>query len=337
MLMEGRPLKGRELENLKKFLARMDLNYDEGIEYSVCMLNENYEVIGTGSVDQNVIKCVAIDPAYQGQGLSAAIISNLVQYEFEKSRTHIFIYTKPKNHAMFADMGFHTILMTDQILFMENRTQGFSKYLKALKEESEKVIKEEGIQGAIVANCNPFTRGHQYLIESALRNCDYLHLFILSDDRSRFSASQRYEMVKRGLEEVEGKERVILHRTSDYMISAATFPTYFFKEKMQAEAANCDLDLKLFASRIAPELGIVKRFVGTEPFCQVTRAYNCRMKEILPEYGIQVEEVTRKEKNGVPVSASNVRRWMNEKEYVQVRQLVPENVYEYMLENGILQ
>ena len=65
----------------------MELTYDEGIEYSVCILDENYDIIGTGSVDHNVIKCVAIDLEHQGQGLSASVISSLVQYEFEQGRT----------------------------------------------------------------------------------------------------------------------------------------------------------------------------------------------------------------------------------------------------------
>ena len=35
-------------------------------------------------------------------------------------------------------------------------------------------------------------------------------------------------MVKEGVKDLD---RVILHQTSDYIISAATFPTYFMKEK----------------------------------------------------------------------------------------------------------
>ena len=31
--LEGRPLKGKELELLKDFLKRNDLDYDQGIEY----------------------------------------------------------------------------------------------------------------------------------------------------------------------------------------------------------------------------------------------------------------------------------------------------------------
>lgn len=329
MLLEGRPLKGKELENLKKFLERMELRYDDGIEYSVCVLNENYEVIGTGSVDQNVIKCVAIDPRYQGQGLSAVIITNLVQYEFEKARTHIFVYTKPKNQVMFGDMGFHTILKTPDILFMENRSSGFTRFLQEIRKETpQEALGLQSRIGAVVANCNPFTLGHRYLLEEALKECDYLHLFILSDNRSAFPAKARYEMVKEGTRDLDG---IVLHQTSDYMVSAATFPTYFFKDQAQAEEANCRLDLELFAARIAPELHITRRFVGSEPYCTVTRAYNETMKEVLPKYGISVKEIERKTKKDKPISASEVRRCIARQDYAQMWELVPEEVGNYII------
>ena len=334
MFLEGKPLRGRELDSLKQFLDSMELEYDEGIEYSVCMLNEDYEIIGTGSVDGNIIKCVAVDPKYQGQGISAAIITQLVQYEFEKGRPHIFLYTKPKNLKMFSDMGFHTILRTEKVLFMENRKSGFTDFLKKLKKETpDGAYREEAAVGAVVANCNPFTLGHRYLIEESLKKCDYLHVFILSDNRSFFSAQDRFEMVKRG---VDGLERVILHQTSDYMISAATFPTYFFKDLQQGKKANCRLDLELFGSRIAPELHITKRFVGTEPFCPVTNDYNEEMKRILPGYGIAAEEIPRKKKDDIPVSASEVRRLLKDGQYQALKELVPESTYQYLCKRNVI-
>lgn len=333
MIYEGRPFRGNDLEKLKQFLKKMDLEYDEGIEYSICILNDAYEVIGTGSAEHNVIKCVAIDPAYQGQGLSAEILSGLIQYEFENARTRIFIYTKPQNLPMFDDMGFYTILQTRDVLFMENQARGFSGFLRELRRETPEDALQEGRKiGAIVANCNPFTLGHRYLIEQAVEECEYVHVFILSDNRSRFSPDERYQMVKLG---IQGLDRVILHRTSDYLISAATFPTYFYKDQMQGQEANCRLDLELFGSRIAPELGITKRYVGTEPFCKVTGAYNRAMKEVLPSYGIEVKEIVRKEDEGVPVSASVVRECLERGDADRIHKLVPPAVCSYLLEHCI--
>lgn len=339
MMLEGRPFAGRELEQLKRFLAEMDLEYDEGIEYSVCIPDEDGNIIATGSVDSHVLKCIAIAPSCQGQGLSGTILSQLIQYQFEQGRSHILMYTKPKNQEMFEDLGFHTIIRTEEVLLMENRVHGFDRFLDQLQKETVRVAGEDLLNpsgqkadapviGAIVANCNPFTLGHRYLIRKALEQCDWLHLFVLSDDRTCFSAEDRYEMVKAGIADLD---RVILHRTSQYMISAATFPTYFMKEKVQARKANCRLDLELFSGRIAPALGITKRFVGTEPNCQVTDCYNETMKEILPRAGIRVIEIPRKEADGAVISASAVRTVLKDGADMEtLRTMVPESTYTYL-------
>ena len=176
-MLEGRPLKGYDLERLKEFLKSMDLDYDTGIEYSICLEDEDYRIIAAGSVEENVLKCIAISPDHQGEGLSGTIISHLTQYEFEKGRSHLLMYTKPKNQAMFEDLGFYTILKTDRVLFMENKKTGFTDFIEKVKAESPKdALKEGKVIGAIVANCNPFTLGHRSLIETALKQCDYLHL-----------------------------------------------------------------------------------------------------------------------------------------------------------------
>lgn len=327
-MLEGRPLQGDDLERLKRFLAKMGLGYDEGIGYSVCMLNEEDEIIATGSMEENVVKCIAVDPAYQGQGASGTILSQLIQYSFEHGWSHIMMYTKPKNQEMFEDLGFHTIIKTEDVLFMENRVDGFKRFIEQVKAETPKMALDgKACVGAVIANGNPFTLGHRYLLEQALEQCDWLHLFILSDKRSFYSPQERYEMAKAG---TAGMEKVILHKTSDYMISAATFPTYFMKEKAYAGKANCRLDLELFARRIAPELGIQKRFVGTEPDCQVTGRYNEMMKEILPGYKIQVVEILRKELDGQPVSASKVREAVREGRLSDIRDMVPECTYAYL-------
>lgn len=328
MIQEGRPFKGRELEKVKHFLKRSGLNYDEGIEYTVCVLDEEYKIIGTGSVQNNVIKCVAIDENHRGQGISGEIITHLLQYEFENGCSHIYIYTKPENKVMFGDMGFHTIIETESVLFMENRKFGFAEYLQELIEETpEPALEKNKNIGCVVANCNPFTLGHKYLLETAQKSCDYLHLFILSEDRSFFSSGERYEMVKAG---IEGMEKIILHRTSDYIISAATFPVYFFKDQMTGKQANCELDLRLFGEQISKKLGITKRFVGTEPVCSVTKSYNEMMKQILPQYGIEVVELERKKIDQQYISASTVRKLLMEGKKEAAKEMVPLKVYNIM-------
>jgi len=331
-MQEGKLFNGRELEQLKNFLEFMGLNYDEGIEHSVCLYNDESEIIATGSVDQNVLKCIAIHPDYQGQGLAGTLVSALIQYQYEHGRTHLLLYTKPLNEVMFSDLGFYTIIKTSTVLFMENRVRGFSSWQKSLTEETPVcALNSKAAIGCIVANCNPFTLGHRYLIEESLKQCDYLHLFVLSDKRSFYPPDLRYQMVKAGVFHLP---RVILHKTSDYIVSAATFPTYFMKEKSVAQKANCELDLELFGRLIAPQLFIRKRFVGTEPTCKVTAVYNQSMKTLLPDFGIDVIEIERKQAAGTAISASMVRDYIKAGNYEAVRSLIPENVLSYLLMKG---
>lgn len=77
------------------------------------------------------------------------------------------------------------------------------------------------------------------------------------------------------------------------------------------------------------------RFVGTEPFSEVTCAYNKLMKEILPEYGIKCIEIERcRDSEGHIISATEVRRNLLCKNYDFVRGLVPKTTYGYLMEKA---
>ena len=77
-VMTGHPFRGENLRNLKIFLKRMGIIYDDNIEYSICLLDGNCRIVGSGSVETDVIKCVAIDRGYQGRGLMSVMISELI-------------------------------------------------------------------------------------------------------------------------------------------------------------------------------------------------------------------------------------------------------------------
>ena len=85
-----------------------------------------------------------------------------------------------------------------------------------------------------------------------------------------------------------------------------------------------DLDIELFCRRIAPALNISIRFAGEEPFSPVTRAYNERMKELLPANGIAFEEIPRLSE----ISAGKVRSLIKDGEFEKAREMVPESTYE---------
>ena len=298
-MMLGRPFRGKTLERIEKFLASLGLDYDDGVEMTACACDEDGEVIATASRQGAVIKCVGVSAARQGEGLAASVVSEVATDAIWAGLSHLFVFTKPSNRRAFDDLGFFPMAETADALLMENRRDGVKHFVASL----ERPVRD-GVIGAVVANCNPFTKGHRCLMETAASQCDFLHVFVLSAEKSLFPAALRLEMVRRGTAHLKN---VTVHPTGDYLISAATFPDYFLKDKSRAGDVKCELDLTIFARCFAEPMNITRRFVGAEPFSPVTARYNERMKEFLPPLGVEVTEIPRCEAGGVPISATRVR------------------------------
>lgn len=187
------------------------------------------------------------------------------------------------------------------------------------------VCKGEKI-GAIVMNCNPFSLGHVYLVEEALKISDYIYLFIVSEDKSNFSFEHRLFMVRKYF---ANNKKIIVVPSGNLMISSLTFPEYFDKSSNLDRNIDTSLDIVFFANIIAKNFNISIRFVGDEPYCNTTRQYNAIMKRELPKYGIELREIKRKtDKNGLPISASNIRECINCNNLDKLKNLVPQISYD---------
>ncbi len=318
-LETGRPLRGHTLAELKAFLRLCGLDYDAGADFTAVLLEDD-EIIATGSLDGCTLKCIAVSPMHQGEDLCARILTELRREALDRGEDRLLLFTKPGNEAMFAPFGFHPLVRTADCLLMEDRRDGLERFLAGLERPEVDVE-----TGCIVCNCNPFTLGHRYLIETSAKQVSALHVFVLSEKKSLFSPDVRLKLVKEGCSDLKN---VFVHETGPYMVSSATFPSYFIKDKARVDAIYCELDIRLFGERIAPALRINRRFVGTEPNCPVTRFYNEQLKARLPEYGIELTEIPRRECGGEAISASRVRALMEEGNIEAIRPLVPEITYE---------
>lgn len=178
--------------------------------------------------------------------------------------------------------------------------------------------------GVVVMNCNPFTLGHRYLIEQAAKQVERLFVMVVREDCSLFAYAERKAMVEQGVAHLKN---VTVIDGSEYAISQATFPTYFLKRLDDAADTQMLLDLDLFRRHIAPALGATVRFVGTEPTDRLTRRYNQLMHEVLTD----VREISRLEKDGNAVSASRVRKAMEQGDMNVIRQLVPPTTLPYII------
>ena len=318
-------LRGGKKQLWQAFLKRTGLEPDENLEQTV-LLWDDETLIATGSRQENLLKCIAVDPARQGEGLLATVLTALRQEAFRQGHRHLFLYTKPTNEALFSSLFFYPVAKTDKVLLMEDRQNGMAAFLNSLP-----AAPAAGTVGAAVMNCNPFTRGHRYLIEAAAKECDRLYVFVLSEDKSRFSAHDRMEMVKLGTADLPN---VTVLPTGPYLISSATFPTYFLKEREQAGQIQCLLDIEIFCRHFVPKFGITRRYVGTEPLSPMTNLYNQALKQHLPQRGIELRELPRLEQGGIPVSASAVRSALESPELLG--KLVPETTLTYLKDRQLI-
>lgn len=329
------PSDRRANTQINELLLAEGIRRDANLDYTCGMYDEEMNIIATGSCFGNTLRCMAVSNAHQGEGLMNQIVTHLISIQFERGNTHLFLYTKCNSAKFFGDLGFYEIARIDgQIVFMENRKTGFTSYLEKLKKETEQseVFRQFSCNdsaktkiAALVMNANPFTLGHQYLVEKAASENDILHLFIVSEDQSLVPFSVRNKLVLEGTAHLKN---IIYHESGPYIISNATFPSYFQKDADAVMESHANLDLTIFV-RIAQTLGINYRYVGEEPNSQVTGIYNEIMAKKLPENQIACKIIPRKEANGSVISASTVRTALKSGKMELLKTLVPETTLRY--------
>lgn len=315
----------RKKQIWQTFLEKAELHPDGDVTQTA-LLWDGDVLVAAGSRNQNLLKCLAVEKDRQGEDLISTVLSALRQEALKEGYRHLFLYTKPENEDLFSSLFFYPVSKTDKVVLMENRRNGIKDFLDAVP-----ASKSGGKIGAVVMNCNPFTLGHRHLIETAAKECDHLYVFVVEENKSRFSFNERLSMVKLGTADI-GNVSVL--STGPYLISSATFPTYFLKERETAEEVHCLLDIEIFAKYFAPKFSITHRYVGTEPLSPMTNRYNDALKTNLSKQGIEVVEVPRLEVEGQPVSASEVRHLLDEGNLEKVKRLVPAETFNFLNTNN---
>jgi [citrate (pro-3S)-lyase] ligase len=190
-------------------------------------------------------------------------------------------------------------------------------------------LKPEDNIGAVVMNCNPFTNGHRYLIETAAAQVKYLFVFAVQEDKSEFSFEDRFALMQAATDDLEN---VFVLPGGSFIISSITFKEYFNQKSLNTMSVNPSNDVRMFGGVIAPHLFIKTRFAGEEPLDPVTRAYNRQMEAILPQYGVGFVEIPRKETDAGVISASRVRELLKTRDFEEIAKLVPPATLSYLKE-----
>ena len=298
---------------VEDFLGSNGLRLGE-VDLYLAVLSADGAILAGGGLRRDNLKCLAVSAEARSLGLSVPLISRLLSVASERGYTNVKVFTKPENLSVFESLGFKLLASAPKAILLENG-RGLADYCAYLRAHPA--------PGVIIMNANPFTLGHRYLIEQAdfsarptglgrndksivisgdarraepfvissdARRAESRNLVIIpvKEDASRFPYTERLAMLRAGAGDfadvVEG---------SDYQISAATFPTYFLKNLSDAAETQMRLDIDLFGRHIAPALGARVRFVGTEPADPLTARYNALLKELLPNYGVQLVAIQR--------------------------------------------
>ena len=310
--------------HVERFLAGSGLRLED-VDYYAVVTDDDGNIIAGGGLQGNVIKCIAVGEAARDTGMSNRLISHLIGMATQQGAESVKVFTKPGNSAIFQSMGFNIIARSPQAILMENGVRGIGAYTDYLHRTRGD---RPGGAAAIVMNANPFTLGHQYLINQAAAAASTLYVIVVREDRSAFRYTERLAMIQAGCQELDN---VVVVEGSDYAISELTFPTYFLKQVTDATDTHITLDLDLFARHIAPALGVTTRYVGSEPIDALTARYNELMQEQLPLHGIAVKTVERLVLDGQAVSASRVRQAMAGASLRQADALVTDSTCPYLI------
>lgn len=310
------------LSQIRYLLADSGLGLDNDITLFVEAWSGR-QLVGCAGLAGNVIKCVAVDERLRGVNLSARLLAEVENAALARGHFHLFLCTWPCNKERFARSGFWPVAQSgNNAVLMENTPLGITRYCRSLSRQ-----RRPGQRiGAIVMNANPFTLGHRYLVEQAAAGCDWLHLFVVREDASFFPFAARLEMVRAGVAHLAN---VSVHEGSQYIISRATFPAYFLKDTGKVQQAWSEIDVLIFRDAIAPALGITHRFIGSEPFCDITRQYNQTLHELLAGR-VTVVETGRIKAGGSAISASEVRRLLKTQQFSRIREIVPESTFAHL-------
>lgn len=327
--MQGEDLEIRKLnltdsrtaEQVNAFLQDAGLRLEDGIRYFAGMFDAEDNLVGCGGIDGNIIKCLAVSADARGSGASALLISHLVSHVLDLGHRCVRVFTKPEYKGLFKSLGFSLCGESVSALLLESDSRPLRNYCEYLSEHKA--------DGVIVANADPITLGHLYLITTAASQCRRLAVIAVgAHPRNTFRYAERIAMLRKATAHLPNVEVL---EGSEYVISQFSFPSYFIKRADKISEAQAELDLDIFSRHIAPALGCEKRFVGTEPIDRLTAQYNTVMKEMLPAAGVEVVEIKRKEEADAPISASRVRKALGEGRLHDVLPLVPASDIPYLL------
>ena len=85
------PSDRRSLAQVDTLLQKEGITRDGNLDYICAMRDENDVVIATGSCFGPTLRCFAVSSDHQGEGLLNEIITHLMEVQFSRGNTHLFL------------------------------------------------------------------------------------------------------------------------------------------------------------------------------------------------------------------------------------------------------
>ena len=172
----------RSVEQAEPLLKKCGLKVPAGVDYTVGIYSSSEgKLIATGSLKGDMIQGLAVDPETQGEDLSAKVLTHLINIAIDSGRQALYLFTKPESAEKLSAVGFRIIAEAKPYAaLLEWGTVGIEQYISTLRKLAEK---DPGEAAAIVVNCNPFTLGHQYLIETAAAQSRKVYVIVVEEDQ----------------------------------------------------------------------------------------------------------------------------------------------------------
>lgn len=306
-----------EKEKIKVFLEKFDLDYDYSCDRTLYVL-ENDEIVGTVSKERYIIKCLAVRKECQGTSVASNLVSEIISRIIYEGYTYYQVFTKAIYEDIFINLGFKKIVSTDNTCVLESSSNTINDYLK---EEVKKIDFNSDDIASVVINANPITLGHLNLIETASKEHDHVLVFVLEEEKSMFTFKERFSLVFLATRHLNN---VTVLKSSNYIISSLTFPSYFLKEKSLVNKEYALIDALIFKNYFMKYFNIKYRYVGKET-SDVMKIYNETLKEILKDSLIEID---RKD----DISASTVRKLIEEERFDESLKYIPDSIQQLYLQ-----
>ncbi len=232
------------------------------------------------------------------------------------------------NHSQYCSPHKMSMIEADNIslkfdndaIMHSTQMEEYVKFLQQFRIENTQTIK-----GCVVVNANPCTNGHIHLIKEALKDVDFLYIFLVQESSLGFSYLDRKKMLETNLYNFNN---IVILPGGEVFTSALSFPEYFNRSAHEINPLN---NHRIFCEKIAPALNISIRFFGEEPEDNVTRILNLTAIEQFPRYGIKVKIIPRLTYCDKPISAKNVRKYLMQRDVESLSHLVSPDTLDYLL------